>query len=107
MASERDTLFLALTRPALKWGVPFEALALNGFCVFVMGALLQAPTWWRSPIMFWLMSVPIHLALRQLTAWHYHWCRLLRLSVETATWWTLQPIPTRLPKRAKDLASSV
>ena len=46
----REMLYLALTRPALTWGVPFEALALNVMVTFAAGLELSAPTILRSPI---------------------------------------------------------
>ena len=39
----REILYLALTRPALTWGVPFEALALNVMVTFAAGLELSAP----------------------------------------------------------------
>jgi Type IV secretory pathway, VirB3-like protein len=38
----REMLYLALTRPALTWGVPFEALALNVMVTFAAGLELSA-----------------------------------------------------------------
>jgi hypothetical protein len=64
----REMLYLALTRPALTWGVPFEALALNVMVTFAAGLELSAPTVWRSPVLFWAAAVPIHLGLRRLTS---------------------------------------
>ena len=37
----RSTLFLALTRPALSWGVPVEAFWGNVLGTFYLGAFLQ------------------------------------------------------------------
>ena len=68
-------LFLALCRPALTWGVPFEAVALNVMVTFSAGLELSAPTIWRSPILFWAAAVPIHMVLQRLTSWDYHWFR--------------------------------
>ena len=72
-------LYLALTRPALTWGVPFEALALNVMVTFAAGLELSAPTIWRSPVLFWAAAIPIHIGLRRLTSWDYHWFRTVRL----------------------------
>src|ERR1700735_787757 len=38
-----EVLFLALCRPALTWGVPFEAVALNVMVTFAAGLELSAP----------------------------------------------------------------
>ena len=62
----REMLYLALTRPALTWGVPFEALALNVMVTFAAGLELSAPTIWRSPVLFWAAAIPIHIGLRRL-----------------------------------------
>jgi type IV secretory pathway VirB3-like protein len=75
----REMLYLALTRPALTWGVPFEALALNVMVTFAAGVELSAPTVWRSPILFWGAAIPIHMRLQRLTSWDYHWFRTVRL----------------------------
>jgi type IV secretory pathway VirB3-like protein len=90
---KRSTLFLALTRPALSWGVPVEAFWGNVLGTFYLGAFLQAPTWWRQPIMFWLLGIPFHIILRELTALDYHWARTIRLQLETAFIWVLSSMP--------------
>jgi len=36
-------LYLALTRPALTWGVPFEVLVLNAMVTFAAGLELSVP----------------------------------------------------------------
>ncbi len=104
---QRDILFLALTRPALKWGVPIEALMLNVTITAVAGVELQSPVWWRSPIMFWLMGIPVHYGLRMLTGWDYHWCRTLRLELMTVTMRTLECLSTSPPRRPEEIPSSV
>lgn len=101
-----DVLFLALTRPALVWGVPLEALMLNVFVCFAAGVELQAPTWWRSPFMFWLMGIPIHFALRVLTGWDYHWARGLRLQLGLMAT-TYESEPREAPRSAADVPSCV
>ena len=107
MMLQREILFLALTRPALTWGVPFEALAANIMLSFFAGAELSAPTIWRSPMMFWAMSIPIHLALRQLTAWDYHWCRAIRLWALTLGRPSLESISWETPRHYREVPSSV
>jgi type IV secretory pathway VirB3-like protein len=103
----RETLFLALTRPALTWGVPFEALILNVMICFAAGVELQAPTFWRCPIWFWLMGIPIHLGLRQLTGWDYHWCRTLKLIGLTAGYSELPNLPLEKSRDSSEIPSSV
>ena len=103
-----EVLFLALCRPALTWGVPFEALALNVMVTFAAGLELSAPTIWRSPIMFWAAAVPIHMVLQRLTSWDYHWFRTVRLWVLTVCTGgtTLESLPTQRARSGREVASS-
>ena len=103
-----EVLFLALCRPALTWGVPFEALALNVMVTFAAGLELSAPTIWRSPIMFWAAAVPIHMVLQRLTSWDYHWFRTVRLWVLTVCTGrtTLESLPTQRARSSREVASS-
>ena len=103
----REILFLALTRPALVWGVPLEGLALNVFGCFTAGLYLQAPTIWRSPVMFWAAVIPIHFAMRFFTSWDYWWPRTLRLWALKAAYHTLPSLPTMPARRSEEMASSV
>jgi type IV secretion system protein VirB3 len=48
----RDTLFLAATRPAMKWGVPMEGYYINLFGTFVVGMVLGSPLWWGLFVVF-------------------------------------------------------
>jgi type IV secretory pathway VirB3-like protein len=103
-----DLCLLALTRPALTWGVPFEALALNVMVTFAAGLELSAPTVWRSPILFWAAAVPVHLVLRRLTSWDYHWFRTIRLWMLTACarGARLESLPTQPARSGSEVASS-
>ncbi len=103
----QDPLFLALTRPALTWGVPFEALMLNVLICFSAGVFLQAPTFWRSPFMFWAAFVPIHLALRELTGWDYHWFRAIKLEALTVSSTSFEALPITPPRHPREVPSSV
>jgi type IV secretory pathway VirB3-like protein len=104
----QDLCLLALTRPALTWGVPFEALALNVMVTFAAGLELSAPTIWRSPILFWAAAVPIHMALQRLTSWDYHWFRTVRLWGLTVCTGcrTLESLPTQPARSGREVASS-
>lgn len=103
-----DVLFLALTRPALMWGVPLEGLLLNAATVFFLGVTLKAPTVWRSPVMFWALAIPVHMAMRELTSWDYHWSRTLILSLRSlALGSKLVSLPRGKPKTGQELSSSV
>ena len=103
-----EVLFLALCRPALTWGVPFEAVALNVMVTFAAGLELSAPTIWRSPILFWAAAVPIHMVLQRLTSWDYHWFRTVRLWVLTVCTGhtTLESLPTQRARSGRAVASS-
>lgn len=105
--AERDILYLALTRPALWFGVPIEALAINVVACFLAGAELSAPTIWRSPLMFWAASIPIHFGLRRFTAWNYHWAREFRLWLMTCWRPSLYSLPIRPVQSAREITSSV
>ena len=102
----REVLFLALTRPALTWGVPFEALALNILFCFCAGMELSGPTIWRSPMMFWAAAYPIHLGLQRLTSWDYHWFRTVRLWALALRTKELDPLPTQRARSARGVATS-
>jgi type IV secretory pathway VirB3-like protein len=104
----REMLYLALTRPALTWGVPFEALALNVMVTFAAGLEFSAPTIWRSPVLFWAAAIPIHMGLRRLTSWDYHWFRTVRLWALTVCTGcrTLDSLPTQPARSGREVASS-
>jgi type IV secretory pathway VirB3-like protein len=89
------TLFLALTRPPLTWGVPFWGFWINVACVFYGGAFFQAPTFWRQPMWIWALGVATHFLLRELTAHDYHWAHTIRLWFETLGMWLLASLPRK------------
>lgn len=109
MDNLRESLLLALTRPALFMGVPAEAAALNFFVTFFSGALLSGHTIWRSPFVFWLAGIPIHLTMRRMVSRDYFAFRTARLWAVTfgAGVTTLECLPTRRPTSGKRIASSV
>lgn len=107
MAATRDILYLALTGPALCWGVPVEGFALNLLARFVAGAYLQAPTIWRSPFMFWAVALPIHYLMRHFTARDFHCARTLRLWFLSAAHPTLYSLPIRQARDARDIATAI
>jgi len=84
-----------------------EAFVLNFLLWLGAGAELQAPTWWRCPLWFWLMSLPTHLAMRELTGWDYHWCRTLLLGFMTLGRRVLFAMPNRAAHSGSEIASSV
>lgn len=59
--ADADVLFVACTRPALKWGVPWTGFRLNFLMTAVFAFLV-----WGSPAGF-LLGIGVHLGLRELT----------------------------------------
>ena len=114
MEHESDTCFIALTRPAMKWGVPLEGFLVNLCVTFLFSAwfnhLAPPPAWWIG------IGVPVHFVMRYATSVDYNFFRVWRLFVETkgrslATeeWGgsSLSPLPARWPRQARELAISV
>lgn len=103
-----DTLFVACTRPAMRWGVPFEgfvanALLTGGVTVFIIG----------SPPGF-LIGIFVHLALRELCRIDPHffgkWRVFLNTKAKSRTgmiWGgsRLQPSPNKIT--ANNMQTSV
>jgi type IV secretory pathway VirB3-like protein len=107
-AEQQDTLFLILTRPPLRWGVPFEALICNAGLSFFAGLWLGSP-------LYWLVGVIIHFPMRVIASRDHNFFRIYRLSltawgaaVMSSLWGgsMLSPLPTGLPK-PKERASCV
>jgi len=111
-----DMLFLALTRPAMKWGVPAVGCMLNISGSMIVGAWLGVGNglmilmWWSALI------VPIHLLMRYAVSRDHNFFRVWLLWLETkggsvgSDIWggaTLSPLPVRWPRKAKDLPISV
>lgn len=76
MVGGRETLFLAPTRPAMKWGVPYEGFLINLLGTFVFGMVMGAPY-------YWAIGVLLHFMMRALATWDPHFFRVLRLWVMT------------------------
>jgi type IV secretory pathway VirB3-like protein len=102
-----EPLLLALTRPAMFWGVPAEAALTNLLVSFFSGALLSDHTIWRNPFMFWAVGVPVHMAMRRMISRDYHAFRTVWLWMVTFGDGTLESLPTRRPTSGKRCASSV
>jgi len=66
MARTVDTLFVAVTRPPMKWGVPYQGFLINGaITTVVVMLLIQSPPGY-------LLGVGIHLAMRELCRTNPH-----------------------------------
>ncbi len=77
MATHRETLWLAPTRPAMVRGVPMEGFYINLLGTFFFGMLMGAPY-------YWLVGVLLHYAvLRPLATWDPSFFRVLRLWLVT------------------------
>lgn len=72
----RDTLFLALTRPPMKWGVPYEGFVCNVVGSFLIGLWLGSP-------LYWPICVIIHLPMRALASLDHNFFRVRRLQIQT------------------------
>jgi type IV secretory pathway VirB3-like protein len=105
----REILFLALTRPALLWGCPIEAVIVNVCATLLAGMILSAPVWYRAPFIYWAACVPVHLIIQRVISWDYHGFRTLRLWLETTGIGrtTLAGLPTQRPRTAAEIPSSV
>jgi type IV secretion system protein VirB3 len=58
--ARQDSLYVACTRPPMKWGVPYKGFILNGAVTTVIVMLfIQSPPGY-------LLGVGIHLAMREL-----------------------------------------
>lgn len=98
-----DPLFLAVTRPAMKWGVPMEGYFLNLFGTFIFGMVMGSPLWWG-------LFFVVHLPMRALANRDPTFFRELRLWLETKgsnIHGALAAMPNRRPTRAEELASAV
>jgi type IV secretion system protein VirB3 len=105
----QDPLFVALTRPWMKWGVPYDGFLANamisGFAtVFIIG---------KPPGL--LICLAVHYAMRELCRYDPHIFRKLRLFFQTkmrsrtgAVWGgsRLDPSPARI-RRPADLRAAL
>lgn len=110
MAIEKDTLFLALTRPPMKFGVPFEGFLANIFLSFFVGL------WGNNPF-YWLVCILIHFPMRVIASKDHNFFRVWRLCLITkaagnvgSDLWggsVLSPMPDRTNGKAKERPSCV
>jgi type IV secretion system protein VirB3 len=99
----RDTLYLACTRPAMKWGVPIEGYVLNVGLTWIFGMALGSPLYWAA-------FFPVHLVMRALANKNPNFFRELRLWLETKgsnITGTLNALPVGRPRKAAEVASAV
>ncbi|MFL5252511.1 MAG: type IV secretion system protein VirB3 [Rhodopila sp.] len=114
-AALEDTLFLALTRPAMMLGVPSVGLMLNVVGSIVVSAWLGMGSW---HIMAWIVVImpTIHFVMKFMVAKDHNLFRTKILFIQTqgqsgldGAWGgsTVTPIPAVWPKKSKDLDVSV
>lgn len=86
MACQRDPLFLALTRPAMVWGVTYSFLVVN---LVATGIAFV----WTSSFLTILVAAPVHLlgyvaCLREPRRFDLWWVRLrYTLPTQTRFFW--------------------
>ena len=109
MEIEKDTLFLALTRPPMTFGVPFEGFLANLFLSFFVGL------WGDNPF-YWLICIVIHFPMRVIASADHNFFRVWRLwlvtkgsSVGGDIWGgaMLSPMPDRTEHKATERSSCV
>lgn len=106
---ETDILFLALTRPAMKFGVPFEALLINALMTINIGIILGSP-------LYWALGIVIHFPMRVIASKDHNFFRVYRLwfetkaqALKTSAWGgsMLSPLPHGNSIKIRDRASCV
>jgi type IV secretion system protein VirB3 len=105
----KDILYLACTRPALKFGVPFEGFVVNMCGTLIIGMILGSP-------LYWVIGIAIHFPMRIITDIDHNFFRIWRLWFGTkgaaigGDLWggsALSPLPVGLPRKAKELVSAI
>jgi type IV secretion system protein VirB3 len=77
MSRQTDICFVAMTRPSMKWGVPFEGLCANiAFSTTLATAVFGNP-------LYWSIGLAVHMVMRAKTAKDPHFAHLWRLYFET------------------------
>ncbi len=104
-----DTLFVACTRPSMKWGVPYEGFVVNAFVTgFVTTMIIHQPPGF-------LLGIGIHMGMRELCRVDPHFFHKWKIWLQTKgksktqTLWggsRLDPSPTR-NTRATEVRSSL
>jgi type IV secretion system protein VirB3 len=98
-----DTLFVACTRPSMRWGVPYEGFLANGLITTVVVMLfIQSPPGY-------LLGIGVHLVMRELCRTNPHfffkwklWGKTKARSTSGPIWGgsRLQPTFSRTKKAA-------
>jgi type IV secretory pathway VirB3-like protein len=99
----KEILFLACTRPAMRWGVPAEGFALNLFGTFIFGMVMGSPLWWG---MFFIFHMPMR-ALASVNPNFFHELRMWMATKGANIGGVLMALPSRPARRPSEMASSV
>jgi type IV secretory pathway VirB3-like protein len=113
MPDARDILYVAITRPAMKMGVPVEGLAFNAALTFLAYAW-SAGNLWRM-LASLLIFPALHFPMRLVASLDHHLFRIYRLWLENGVslkqrqWGgvLLAALPTRRPRNERGIAGSV
>jgi type IV secretion system protein VirB3 len=109
----REILYLAITRPAMKLGVPVEGLCLNLLACYLafLWTAHANPLTLRGVACIVMLPI-VHFAMRLLVSIDHNLFRIIRLAAETrglqvrgvSVLWAMS---WKRPIRAKDQASAV
>ena len=100
-----DTLFLACTRPAMVWGVPIEAMAVNAMLTSLVFIVMKNP-------LYGTIGIGLHFVFRALASLDHNCFRVLFLWLETkgrsrngALWGgsSASPLPLRPARKAREV----
>jgi type IV secretory pathway VirB3-like protein len=109
----KDILFLAITRPNTKWGVPLEGFALNFVgCYLAYIWIARANIVSVRGVICILMGPVAHFLMRLAMSYDHNMFRILRLNAETRGFEyyggsVLRAMPWRRPSKARDFPSHV
>lgn len=110
----QDTLFLALTRPAMMFGVPAVGLMINLCGSLILSSWVGMGTW-HIMVYFLVLAPSIHMVMRFAVAKDHNIFRTKILSLETkgrssdSEEWggsALTPLPSHWPTKASDIPIS-
>lgn len=106
-----DVLFLAITRPTMKWGVPWKGWLANFF-----GSMFASMLIAHNPFFFMLAFPIIHLVMRGKTSRDHNFFREMSLAFDTMTraagagdfgGSTLNSLPARFQSAPTEMIASV